>query len=345
MIAKRIPLVAALAGLVAGALVAANPAVAQDKPVELRFAHWLPPTHPLARTGFEPWAKSVEAASKGSIKVMFFPAQQLGKAPDHYDMARDGIADMTWVNPGYQAGRFPMFAAGELPMLIGNAGRGSAALDAWYRAYAESEMKDVRFCFAHVHTGTLHSKQPITDPAQIKGMKIRPSNGTMAAYMSLLGATNVQVSAPESRDALEKGVADAIVFPWESIITFGIDKVVKFHNDQKIYASTFAWTMNRGWYDKLGASQKKVIDEHCNNEWAGKVGVAWGDNEDGGQGRLEKMGGHTIVQLTPEQHKAWRVAAEPLYTRWTESAGKLGHDGKASLEALRAELKKRDALN
>ena len=90
-------------------------AQAQDKPVEMKFAHWLPGTHPLAKTGFEPWAKSVEAASKGSIKVAFFPAQQLGKAADHYDMARDGIADMTWVNPGYQAGRFPMIAAGELP--------------------------------------------------------------------------------------------------------------------------------------------------------------------------------------------------------------------------------------
>ena len=76
-------------------------AAAQDKAVELKFAHWLPAQHALAKTGFEPWAKSVEAASKGSIKVAVFPAQQLGKAPDHYDMARDGIADMTWVNPGY----------------------------------------------------------------------------------------------------------------------------------------------------------------------------------------------------------------------------------------------------
>ena len=338
---RLIPIAAALAVLAA----AAAPAAAQDKPVEMRFAHWLPPAHPLAKLGFEPWAKSVEAASRGSIKVMLFPAQQLGKAADHYDMARDGIADMTWVNPGYQAGRFPMFSAGELPMLISNAGRGSAALDAWYRAYAANEMKDVKTCFAHVHTGTLHSKQPIADPAQIKGMKIRPSNGTMAAFMSLLGATNVQVSAPEARDALEKGVADAIVFPWHSIITFGIDKVVKFHNDQKLYASNFTWTMNKGWYDKLSAPQKKVIDDHCNNEWAGKVGAAWGDDEDTGQVKLEKLPGHTIVKLTPAQHKAWRDAAEPLYARWLEAAGKAGQDGKAALEALRGELKKRDALN
>ncbi len=326
-------------------VLAAAPVAAQTRPVELRFAHWLPPTHPLSKLGFEPWAKSVEAASGGAIKVVLFPAQQLGKAPDHYDMARDGIADITWVNPGYQAGRFPMFAAGELPMLIGNAGRGSAAIDAWYRKYAASEMKDVMLCFAHVHTGTLHSKQAIADPAQIKGMKIRPSNGTMAAYMSLLGATNVQVSAPESRDALEKGVADAIVFPWHSIITFGIDKVVKFHNDQKLYASTFAWTMNRRWYESLSPANRKVIDNHCNNEWAAKVGVAWGDDEDSGQGKLEKMPGHTIVKLTPEQKKAWRDAAEPLYVKWIESANKAGQDGKAALDALRDELKKRDALN
>ena len=51
----------------AGLLRAAGAAVAQDKPVELRFAHWLPASHPLAKLGFEPWAKSVEAASKGSI--------------------------------------------------------------------------------------------------------------------------------------------------------------------------------------------------------------------------------------------------------------------------------------
>ena len=47
------------------------------------------------------------------------PSQQLGKAFDHYDMARDGIADLTYVNPGYQPGRFPIIAAGELPFLIG----------------------------------------------------------------------------------------------------------------------------------------------------------------------------------------------------------------------------------
>ena len=61
--------------------------------------------------------------------------------------------------------------------------------------------------------------------------------------------------------------------------------------------------------------------------------------------KMEKMQGHTIVKLTPEQKKAWRDAAEPLYASWVAEAGTAGHDGKAALQALRTELEKRDALN
>jgi len=330
---------------VAALLLGAAGAQAQDKAVELKFAHWLPASHPLAKLGFEPWAKSVEAASKGSIKVALFPAQQLGKAADHYDMARDGIAEMTWVNPGYQAGRFPIVAAGELPFLIAKPGPGSAALDQWYRKYAAAEMKDVKFCFAHVHVGTFHSKKPITEPGQLKGMKIRSANGTVAQTMSLLGATNVQVSAPESRDALEKGLADAITFPWNSIVTFGIDKAVKFHSDMRLYTSDFVWVMNKPWYDKLAAGQKKVIDDHCNNEWAGKVGGAWGDEEDSGQAKLEKTAGHTIVPISAAQLDVWKKAVEPVYTQWVKAADGAGVPGQAALDDLRKELATRKASN
>lgn len=320
-------------------------AQAQDKPVELKFAHWLPATHPLSKHGFEPWAKSVEAASKGSIKVMLFPAQQLGKAADHYDMARDGIAQMTWVNPGYQAGRFPLIAAGELPFLLGKPGPSSAALDQWYRKYSGAEMKDVKFCFAHVHVGTFHSRTPITEPAQLKGMKIRSANGTVAQTMSLLGATNVQVSAPEARDAIQKGLADAVTFPWKSIISFGIDKAVKYHSDMRFYASDFVWVMNKPWYDGLAAGQKKVIDDHCNNTWANRVGTDWGDDEDSGREQLQKTAGHNIVPISAAQKDAWKKAVAPIYTDWVKAASATGVNGQAALDELRKELAARGVEN
>jgi TRAP-type C4-dicarboxylate transport system substrate-binding protein len=101
----------------------------RDKVFELKFSHWVPPNHPLQKA-LEDWGAAVEKASGGTLKYNVFPPQQLGKAFDHYDMARDGIADLTYVNPGYQPGRFPIIAAGELPFLISDAKGGSEALDA-----------------------------------------------------------------------------------------------------------------------------------------------------------------------------------------------------------------------
>ena len=322
------------------AICLAGPVLAQDKPTELKLAHWVPAKHLLALTGFIPWGESIEKASGGSIKVAIFPAQQLGKAADHYDMARDGIAQVTYVNPGYQAGRFPIIAAAELPFLVDKPGPASKALDAWYRSYAQQEMKDVKVCLAHLHVGTFHSKQPITEPGQIKGMKIRPANGTVGQMVNVLGGTSVQVSAPEARDALSKGVADAITFPWNSIISFGIDKVTTYHTDMRLYAAAFVWAMNKDWYNGLSANQKKVMDDHCNNEWAAKVGAAWGDAEDAGREKLIAMSGHTIVPMTLAQIDTWRKAVAPVYDRWIETAAKTGIDAKKTLDDLRAELKK-----
>src|SRR5947209_4467420 len=78
---------------------AASAAMGQDKTFELKIAHWVPPSHPLQKA-LEDWGSSVEKASNGTIKYKVYPSQQLGKAFDHYDMARDGIADLTYVNPG-----------------------------------------------------------------------------------------------------------------------------------------------------------------------------------------------------------------------------------------------------
>ena len=72
-------------------------------------------------------------------------------------------------------------------------------------------------------------------PGDIKGMKIRPAHATMAAWVTQLGGTNVQASAPEVRDVIEKGVAEAVTFPWGSIPLFGIDKVTKYHMDAPLY--------------------------------------------------------------------------------------------------------------
>ena len=132
-------------GLVSGLATAS----AQEKTFNLKLSHWVPPSHPLQKA-IQDWADDIKKESNGTINYTIYPAQQLGKAFDHYDMARDGIADFVYVNPGYQPGRFPIIAAGELPFIVGNAKGGNLAIDAWYRKYAATEMKDVHYCFSFV---------------------------------------------------------------------------------------------------------------------------------------------------------------------------------------------------
>jgi len=328
----------------AGLLAASAPAFAQDKTVQLKLAHWLPPAHPL-HPAFQAWAADIEKASGGTIKSTIFPSEQLGKAFDHYDMARDGIADFAYVNPGYQPGRFPVIAGGELPFLATNGKSGSAAFDAWYRKYAATEMKDVHFCFAFISDpGALHSHKKILLPAEMKGLKVRPADATIAAFVTQLGGTNVQASAPEARDVLARGVADAITFPWGSVLLFGIDKAVNYHMDVPLYVSNFVWVMNQKTYDGMSAAQKKVIDDHCTTEWAEKVAAPWADFEAAGRGKIKAMEGQEVYPLTAEQLAEWRKAAEPLQAKWAEGVKKVGVDPDTAMAELKASLKKYDAL-
>jgi TRAP-type C4-dicarboxylate transport system substrate-binding protein len=320
-------------------------ALAQEKTFELKLSHWVPASHPLQKA-LEDWGAAVEKASDGTLHYKVYPAQQLGKAFDHYDMARDGIADLTYINPGYQPGRFPIIGAGELPFLMSDSKGGSMALDAWYRKYAEKEMKDVKFCLAFIHApSSFHSsKKKIVVPDDIKGLKVRPAHATMANFVTLLGGTNVQSSAPEVRDIMERGVADAVTFPWGSLVLFGIDKVTKYHMDAPLYVTTFAFVFNKAKYDEMSPRQKKAIDDNCNTEAAGRVGGPWGKFEDAGLDKVKAEPGQEVYQLTGDQLAQWRKAAEPLEKTWADNVRKTGADPDAAMKELKAALANYKAL-
>jgi TRAP-type transport system periplasmic protein len=316
---------------------------AQDKPVQLKLSHWVPPSHPL-QAAIEDWANSVKQDSRGTITSVIFPAEQLGKAFDHYDMARDGIAEFAYVNPGYQPGRFPIIAAGELPFLFNNAKAGTAAVDAWYRKYAAKEMNDVHYCFAFVHDpGTLHSRRKVVLPTDLSGMKIRPADATLGTWVTQLGGTNVMASAPGARDLLDRGVADGIFFPWGSVVLFGIDKVVRYHIDAAMYVTTFVWVMNKAKYDALAPDQKQVIDNHCTTDWAVRFASPWADFEHAGIAKIKAESGHVVTELTPDQLAAWRKAAEPLHAAWASGVRKVGGDPDAIYKDLQDNIAKYQA--
>ena len=333
---KRVLLAAMVAACV-------TPAFAQDKTVNMKVSIWLPPAHPLV-PATQAWANDIEKASGGTIKMMLFPSEQLGKAFDHYDMARDGIADVTYVNPGYQPGRFPIIAAGQLPFTFSDGKKGTLALNEWYKKYAVTEMKDTKLCFAFIHDpGSIHGKKKILLPGDLSGVKVRPAQSTIGEMVKLLGGTNVQASAPEARDAIERGVADEITFPWGSVFLFGIDKVTKYHIDAPLYSTVFTYNINLKAYDAMSPAQKKVMDDHCTPEWASKISDPWTDFEANGRVKMKALADHEVYPLTADQLDQWKKATAPLRESWAEGVKKAGGDAATIDAELKAALKKFDA--
>jgi TRAP-type C4-dicarboxylate transport system substrate-binding protein len=323
-------------------LVAASvtPALAQDKTVNMKVSLWVPPAHPLV-PATQAWAADIEKASGGTIKMTEFPSQQVGKEFDHSDMARDGIADITYVNPGYQPGRFPIAAAGQLPFLFSDGKKGTLALNEWYHKYAPTEMKDTHLCFAFIHDpGALFGKKKVLVPEDLKGLKVRPAQSTIGEMVKMFGGTNVQASAPEARDAIERGVADEITFPWGSMFLFGIDKAVKYTMDVPLYTTVFTYNINLAKYNSLSPAQKKIIDDHCTPEWASKVTDPWTDFEFAGRAKMKALPDHEVYALTPDQLAEWKKAVKPLHDSWAEAVKKAGGDP-AAIDAEREATRKK----
>jgi TRAP-type C4-dicarboxylate transport system substrate-binding protein len=154
----------------------------------------------------------------------------------------------------------------------------------------------------------------------------------------------VQSSAPEVRDIIERGVADAVTFPWGSVVLFGIDKVTKYHMDAPLYVTTFAFVMNKDKYNQMSEKQKKAIDNNCSTEAAGRVGEPWGKFEDAGIAKIKAEAGHEVYALTPEQTAQWKKASEPLVKTWGDGVKKAGGDPDTALTELKASLTKYNAL-
>ncbi len=330
----------ALAGAVACFF--AGSAMAQEK---MTLAHWVPASHPLQKLGMEPWTKSITDATQGRITFEFYPAAQLGAAADHYDMARDGIADIGFINPGYQPGRFPILAAAELPFHFANAKAGVRALTEWYKPYAEKEMSDVYFCMALSHDpGTFHGKDKILVPEDLRGKKVRPANATEGRFVNLLGGASVQVSAPESRELLANGGADATQSPWESLYIFGVEPLVKHHLDMPLYASINAFVINKAKLQGLSPEDRKVVEDHCTPEWAEKMSSGWADVEAAGRTKIAADPSHTMHKPNAEQLQLWKAAAAPLTDEWKANIKKMGLDADAIYNGMVETLKKYDSF-
>ncbi|MGH1358199.1 MAG: TRAP transporter substrate-binding protein [Burkholderiaceae bacterium] len=309
--------------------------------VTLRLHQMLPPQATIPAKAIKPWAKKVQADSKGRIKIQHFPTMQLGgKPPELFDQAKSGVVDIIWTVLGYTPGRFPKSEVFELPFLTGSAETSSRAFQEYVEQNSLDEFKDVKLIAVHTHgPGLFHSRNPITKLEDLKGMKVRGGSRVVNIMLEQLGATPVGMPVPSVGQALSKGVITATTIPWEIVPPLKIQQIVKNHTQftgqTGLYTQTFALAMNKASYDKLPADLKQVIDRNSGVEVAAAFGRAMDDGDKLGQ-KLANKAGNNIVRLDATETQRWQRAAAGVRATWYKEVAAKNIDGpKLAAEAER----------
>src|SRR5208282_2717224 len=89
------------------------------------------------------WAERLNKASGGRLKAEVFPSNQMGSLPHQFDLARTGVADLSFAMHGGTPGRFPLTELSHVPFLIPSAEVGSEALTSLLPSYLAGEYESV----------------------------------------------------------------------------------------------------------------------------------------------------------------------------------------------------------
>jgi len=299
-------------------------AQAQQK-FEMKLAYFVGDQHAMA-AWLVKWSEQLEKGSGGRISVKRFPGAQMGPAPQHYDFARTGQADVSWFLHGGTPGRFPLTELVNLPFLIGSAEIGMKVLnDSELRSkYLDAEHKGIKvlMLFTHQPGGPHTTRKAIRSLDDFKGLRLRFASPTIRDLVAALGATPVGVPPTEIAEQLSKGTIDGAFIDYGGAgIAFKLGGTIKYSTELYAYVSSFGVGMNEEFWSKLPADLKKlVIDTTTGKEK--EIGEAWDALDVPGKKLLVDGGAEPIRFSAADNARVRQIGAEVSEAKIKEYEGK-----------------------
>jgi TRAP-type C4-dicarboxylate transport system substrate-binding protein len=310
----------------------------------LTYSSWLPWTHPINVALYIPWMEAIEKDSAGSIKFKRLP-KGVASPRAHLDAVRTGQADVGFTVHGYSPKRFAAYMFAELPML-GDTGEGtSVALQRTHDKFLADKgfYEGVKLIGMNTHGPGLihHSKKHILSPADMKGQKIRTGGPIPRKIVEAWGGVSIRQPAPKSYEILSTGVADGITFPYESLKSFKITKLVPFSTyiPGGLYSSSHYLVMNIDKYNSLDAAGKAAVDKHSGEAFARRGGKAWDLINSVGKKDAEAAGNKIVIASDALVNEVKRLN-EVFKADYIKDAASVGVDGAAILKYFRGEVTK-----
>ncbi|MFG6081180.1 TRAP transporter substrate-binding protein [Paracoccus litorisediminis] len=228
---------------------------------ELKFANFMPPTHPYVAGAFDPFAKAVDEATKGEVTVKLYNGGELGAGPvEQYSRVVDGVAELAVSLPGYTASQFPLTLTAELPGMLDEA-TGTETL--W------KHLGDFDHDYRRVQLVALWSSaenllftrdKPVRNLADVKGLKVRVPSRNTGLLVEAWGGTPVSMPVSEIYNAMQTGVIDAAMIDGTAVSAFKLSEVANYiTKGMQTTNSPFFIIMNRDAFDALSPAQQEAV--------------------------------------------------------------------------------------
>jgi TRAP-type C4-dicarboxylate transport system substrate-binding protein len=258
----------------------------------------------------QPWMKNVEAELGQKISMKGFWGGSLGKSPfKQYEIVKNGVADLTWVLPGYTPGQFKELQIIELPFMLQNAME--ASLVGWrlYEAGMLTGFDQVHLIGAWAaQPNTLFLREPIKSLSDLKQRKISASGAVGGKWIASIGAISQTVSAPKMTIMLNRKTIDGSIQGWTGMRTFKAMNLVKQAVEIPLGASPFLLLMNKKRWDGLSREAKAVFSKYAGE----KMAIAGGKNYMAASEKIKTSNpqAQEIARFVPPRAELDRISAE-----------------------------------
>ena len=263
------------------------------------------------------FAELLKEKSGGRMTLKMYHSGTLGSQPDAIEQVRMGGLEIGNFNLGPLGPIVPEANVVSLPFIFKNTDHMWRVLDgkagdiinegmtkfglvplAWYDAGARSFYNSIK---------------PISQPADVTGMKVRVMNNDLYSGMiAALGGNPSPMAFAEVYQSLKTGVVDGAENNWPSYESTGHYEVAIFYSNSQHLIIPETLCINAAVYKKLSAEDQKILKEAA-QESAMLQRKLWKEREKASEKKV--LAGGVKLNQIPDK-SAFQAAMKPVYDKY-----------------------------
>lgn len=297
------------------------PAIAQDVTM-LRYGSPLPEGS-VYHKAITMFADEVKKLSDGKMAVDTFPASQLGGIREMLTSVQDGSLDFTLAVPAWYSNFVRPMDVFTLPYLVDSTEKLQNALQGELGTKVSGIAEGFGFHYVGYYLmGGRHivnKVHPVTDPAGVKGLKLRVINSPIyVAAFQALGANTVAMDPSELYLALQQGVVDGFEYPLPDLLDFKMYEVAKYLTLDRHTTDFFVISTNKAKWDKLSSEQQGIVEQamKTSSDWQ------WQEQPKSiASALVELRTKMEVADISPEMRDEFIAITRPIYPQFEEVIG------------------------